>query len=118
MDEVNVDAVDVRLELIERVQALLLSPPVVFVPPIVDEALEVGQVRAVVPSCIRELVGKTALCQPPFQVRQDAIRNVNLEGDDCRTRSGRRFSGALSVCEPAWRENGNQTHGRNKSNAN
>src|SRR5262249_48714847 len=115
---VNVDAVDVRLELIERVQALLLGSPVVLVTPVVDEALEVRQVRTVIPSGIRELVGETALSQPPFQIGQDTILNVNFEGDDGLIRRGRRFSGALCVCDPAGHKNGNHAHsGRSKSNA-
>src|SRR5262249_58291447 len=97
MNEVNVDAVDVCLELIERVQALLLGSPVVLVTPVVDEALEVRQVRTVVPSGIRELVGETALSQPPFQVGQDTILNVNFEGDDGLIRRRRTFARALSA---------------------
>ena len=82
MDEVDVDPVDISPGLVERVQPLLLRPPVVLVTPILDKALEIRQVRAVVPPCVRKLVRKACLCQPPFQVRQHGIGNLNFERDD------------------------------------
>src|SRR5256885_6632449 len=117
MDEVNVNPVDIRLELIERVQALLLGSPVVLFTPIFDKALQVSQVGAVVPSCIRKLVRETALGQPPFQIGQDGVRNLNFERDDRLARSSCIFRGALCVRDPARREKSDHTHsGRNKSN--
>src|ERR1051326_7944808 len=103
MDEVNVDPIDICLELIERVQSLLSNPPIVLVTPILNEALQVRQVRAVVPSCIRQLVRKTPLCQPPFQVGEHCVRNLNLERDYC-------LSALLSIRNLAIQENSHQ-HG-------
>src|SRR5713226_8954426 len=101
MDEVNIDPVDIRLELVERVQAILLSPPVVLLTPIFNDALEVCQVRAVVPPRIRKLVRKTPLHEPPFQIRQHGIGNSNFEGDDRL---------ALWIGNLDNRENGYQDH--------
>ena len=84
MDEVNVDAVDIRLEVIELVQLLLVRSPVVMVTPIVDEALEIGEVRAVVPPDVGELVGKAGPRQPLLQVGQHGVGNLNLERHDGR----------------------------------
>src|SRR5262249_40160752 len=93
MDEMDIDTVDIGLELVECVQPLLLNSPVVFVAPIFDETLEIYQIRAVVPPCVRKLVGEACLCQPPLQVHQHTFRNLNLEGHNrCWFRTALRVS--------------------------
>src|SRR5262245_38844205 len=107
MDEMDIDAVDVGLELVESIQAFLLNTPVVLVPPIFDKALEIREIRAVVPSRVRKLVREAGLCQPPFQFSQQSIRDLNFEWDD---RSW--FCRSLCVSGIDKRENGNQYYTR------
>src|SRR5437016_912754 len=108
MDEVDLDPVDISLELIECVQTLLLSAPVVLVTPILDEALEICEVGAVIPPRVRKLVREARLCQPPFQVRQRGIGNLNFKGEDrlactnlpgCGSCRQDRLCSALWVCD-------------------
>ena len=82
MDEMNVDAINTRLELVERVQPLFLSPPVISVTPVFDDALQVCEVCTVIPTCILKLIRKARLSQAPFQFGQYAIWNLNFEGHD------------------------------------
>src|SRR5262249_23520374 len=105
MNEVNPDAVKIGLELIERIQALLLSPPVVLLTPIFNDTFKICQVRAVVPSGVWKLVRKTPLSQPPFQVRQDGIGNWNFERYYRLTRSNRAWYGSRRrrrFCTTLW----------------
>jgi len=57
VDEVDLDAVDRRLELVELVQFAFLRAPVVLIAPIRDQLLEVRGIRPVVPVGIVEAVG-------------------------------------------------------------
>ena len=63
MHEMDLDAVDRRLELVELVQPPLLGAPVVLVAPVGDKLTEVGQVGAVVPVGAAELVRKPRASQ-------------------------------------------------------
>src|SRR5262245_60730966 len=101
MDEMDINAVDVCLELVECVQPLLLNPPFILVPPIFDECFEIRQIRAVVPARVRKLVREACLCQPPFQVSQYSIRNLNFERDD---------RGCSALCESRVDKRDNTTH--------
>src|SRR5947209_20034427 len=113
MDEVNVDSVDRSLKLVECVQAPFLSPPVVLVSPILNETPEICQVRAVVPPGVRKLVREAPLCEPPFQIRQCSIGNLDLEGDDLlASRNRSKLWAALCACDPGCRENGHQNDRR------
>ena len=59
VDEMNAQAVDVRLELVEAIELALLSTPVELVLPVVAELLQIAELRSIVPAGAFELVGKT-----------------------------------------------------------
>src|ERR1700730_15255932 len=82
MNEVNVEPVEVRLELVELIQPPLLRPPVVPVAPVRNQFLEVGEVRSVVPPYLGNFVGEAGPRQPLLQVGQHGVRDVNFEWDD------------------------------------
>src|SRR5262249_31157966 len=73
MDEVHVDTVQGHRELAERVQLGLLGPPIVVVTPVVDQLLEIRQVRTVLPASIRNLVGPADSGQPSAQILEDVV---------------------------------------------
>src|SRR5215208_5863080 len=90
VDEVEIDPVERRLELIERVQLCLLSPPVEAVEPTLGEAPHEREVRPVLPSGLRDLVGPTGALQPLPQVVQHVVVDIEtvrlrLEGNHLRT---------------------------------
>ena len=82
MDEVNVEAVDVRLELVEAVELPLLFAPVVIVPPVRHQLAHVGQVGAVRPVRAFELVREAGVRQPRLQILEHGIRHVDRERHD------------------------------------
>ena len=82
VDEVNVETVDVRLELIELIEPPLLRPPVERGAPVGDELLEVRQVRAVIPARAVDAIREPGRRQSCPQVPQDIVGNVNREGED------------------------------------
>ncbi len=82
MDEMNVEPIDVRLELLEFVQPPLLRAPVVLVAPVGHQALQVFEVGAVVPLRPRDLVSKPRPRQPLLEVRKRVVGHLNLEGHD------------------------------------
>jgi hypothetical protein len=95
MDEVNVETVDVRLELIELVEPTLLRAPVERVAPVGDELLEIRQVRSVVPTRSDDGIREAGLRQSRAQVAQDLVGDMNLERKDggaigCALRAGTR----------------------------
>ena len=77
MDEVDRHAVDVRLVVREPVHGALGPAPVVLGPPILDQLLQIGLVRAVRPFLVGELAGPTRLVQPISQVVQHRVRYVD-----------------------------------------
>ena len=80
MDEMDVQPVDGRHELVELVQSSFLGPPIELVAPVVDELLQIRQIGAVVPPGVRDLVWKADRLQPSLQVGEDAVRHSDREG--------------------------------------
>src|SRR5262245_19131685 len=64
MNEVNVEAVDVGLELREPVEAALLRAPVEAVAPVGNQFFEVAGVNSVVPAHAGQFVRKPCVRQP------------------------------------------------------
>jgi hypothetical protein len=79
VDKMNAQAIDGGAKVCQAVQCLLLGPPVKPRPPVVDELLEIGQMRAIVPRRPRDLIGPAGVGEALAQVRQDLVRNVNGE---------------------------------------
>ena len=78
MDEVNVETVDVRLELIELVEPPLLRAPVERVAPVGDELLEIRQIRSVVPAGSVEAVRGPERGDEGRAVRGSAVAAATL----------------------------------------
>ena len=82
MDEVDVEPVDVRRELIELIETTFRGAPVVAVAPIGHELFQIREVRAVVPVRVGDLTRETRAPESILQVGQDGIGDVDLEGND------------------------------------
>ena len=80
----DVKPVDGRLELVELIEALFLRTPVVLVTPIVDELLDVAQVRAVLPPGIRDLVWEPHLREALLEIGENCVRDLDRERYDGR----------------------------------
>ena len=88
----DVETVDVRLELIERVETALLCAPVEPVMPVHDQLLQISEVHPIGPARTRQLVREARSRKPVLQIRQDGILDVDLERNEGaagrRTRGG------------------------------
>src|ERR1700722_4901239 len=82
MDEVDRLAIDLGLELAERVESLLLGTPVVGVPPVLDQFAEVVDRHAVLPSGPVDLVGKACVLQAMAQIVEDRVFNLDVKRFD------------------------------------
>ena len=82
--EVDVEAVDAGLELLELVEPALLRPPVELVAPVLDELPQVGLVHPEPPSDSLRLIRQARPRQALAQVRQHFVRNVDGERFDLR----------------------------------
>ena len=82
VDEVDVQPLDVRLEVVEAVQQPLLAPPVEFVPPVGEQLLQVLAVGAVVPRRAGQVVGEPRPGQAVPQVGQHFVGHVDRERAD------------------------------------
>ena len=90
VDEVDVDAVDVRHELREGVQLRLGLAPVVVRAPVADELLELRQLRALRLIGDRFLVGPAGRREAPAEVGEIRLWHVDAERPDRRCRCFRR----------------------------
>jgi hypothetical protein len=99
MDEVDVEAVDLRLELGQRVQLGFAAAPVVLGRPIARERLNRRQLHALRP--IRnELLGRQAGSGDAApQILQALSRDVYVEGAD--RRGAHRLGGTRHVASPS-----------------
>ena len=79
MDEVEVDAVDPRLELRQRVERALRRAPVVAVAPVPDELAHEVNRRPVRPRHNRRFVREAHAGEPLAQVAQRGVFDVQLE---------------------------------------
>ena len=83
VDEVDVHAVDGRLELREGVQLRLALAPVVIRRPIADEFLELRELRALRLIGDRLLVGPAGRREALLQVGEVRVRHMDAEWEDC-----------------------------------
>jgi hypothetical protein len=79
MDEMNVEAVEVRLELIETVQFALMLSPVVTGSPVFDQLFEISEISAIIPSRIGHFIGKPRAREPGAKVGEYFLGNCDLE---------------------------------------
>ena len=82
VNEVDVDIIHFGFEMREFVERCFVLPPVVSVPPIVDELLEVIAIGVCIPICARYLIGRPRFFKPLPQVAQHLRSNVNCELSD------------------------------------
>ena len=78
----DVEAVDVRRELVEAVQPRFLGAPVEAVAPVFDQLPLIRQADAVIPVGVAELVGKAGRAQAFLQVGEHGVRHVDRERHD------------------------------------
>ena len=73
VDEVDIQTVHLGLEVAEGVELGFLGAPVELSPPMLDQFFQVGQVAAVVPSGVGNLIGPAGVGQALLQVLQDTV---------------------------------------------
>jgi hypothetical protein len=83
VDEVKVDPIELDLEVAERVELGLGTPPIVLVDPVVGQALEVVEVGADGPAGIGRLIGPAGVLEPVLEVGKLRVR----DGDFRRRRA-------------------------------
>jgi hypothetical protein len=83
LDEVDVNAVDLGLELRQRVQPRLAPSPIVLGRPVARECLQSRQLYALRPICDELLAGEADRGDAPTQVLQCLVGDVDMEGPDC-----------------------------------
>jgi len=89
----EVDPAERHAVLVERVELGLLGPPVEVGPPVLDEAPDVGEVRAVLPLGAGYLVRPARTLEPGAQVVESLLGDVESE------RLGRQSSTTSSPTE-------------------
>ena len=82
MDEVTVDPVDVRRELVELIELLFSRAPVELLMPVRGQFPEIREVRPVVPLRPGDLPRESCACEALLEIREDRISDVDLEWDD------------------------------------
>ena len=80
VDEMDVQSLDVSREVGKPVDGLFLGAPIKLGAPILHQLLYVVQIRAVVPTRPRDLIGPPGAGQPVFQVLEYGIRDMDLVG--------------------------------------
>src|SRR5262249_53945272 len=76
-DQVNAYAIDGGTKVRQAVQRCLLRPPVKLGPPICNQLLEIGQIRAIVPRSTRDLPWPAGAREALTQVRQHFVWHVD-----------------------------------------
>ena len=124
VDEVDVGSVDLGAEVVPGLQLRLVLPPVVLVPPVLAELLEVSQVGAVVPAGVGDLVRPPGPPEALLQVVEDGVVHGDVERLDVGQRglpgrrrvrglAGRpRRSSRPTRCGSRWARAGGPTAGR------
>jgi hypothetical protein len=82
VDEVQLDAADVRRELRQRVDARLVPSPIKGLPPVGQQGLQRREAGAGRPCGQGRLVGQPGARQALAQVGERIFGNVNFEGVD------------------------------------
>jgi hypothetical protein len=83
MDEVNVDAVDGRHELRQCIQPRFHLAPVVAAAPVPNQLLQLGQLHALRLIGNGFFIGPSRGGEPPAEIDQCLVRNVDLERPNC-----------------------------------
>ena len=83
MDEVEVFAVDLGLELRPRVETGLGGAPVEVVLPVRAQLLQVRELGAVVPTRVIELSGPARARQPITEIGEHVVGHIDPEGRSC-----------------------------------
>ena len=100
VEEMDLEPIDVRRELLEPVELTLLLTPVESVTPVVNQFLQVGEVGAEGPAHTFGLIGETGTRQSFLKVGEYIIRDVDRERLDQPLRSlGRRRGYHQSLCD-------------------
>ena len=73
MNEVNTHAIKGSAKVREAVQCDLLDPPVKLGAPVVDQLLNIGQIRAIVPGRAPDLTGPAGAGEALTQLRQHLV---------------------------------------------
>ena len=79
MDKVNPHAIKGSAKVREAVQRGFLGPPVKLRAPVVDQLLDIGQIRAIVPRRARDLTGPAGAGEALTQIRQHLVRHMDSE---------------------------------------
>ena len=88
VDEVDVEIADDGLELVERVEPLLLLAPVELVAPVGDELGDVVELGSVVPPGAVELIGQPRHLEAAVQVVEHLVGDRDLERPDLAVVAG------------------------------
>jgi hypothetical protein len=84
MDEVDVHAIELGTEVIERVQHPLLRTPVELAGPIRKRLSQVVEVGALLPGNARHLIRPARVADARPEVRQNLLLDIDREGLDAR----------------------------------
>lgn len=78
MEEMNVEAINLGLKLAQRIQPRLAGPPIIMVPPMLDQRANIRQLCALAPIVDQLCLGPARAINPLVQI--DQIRLGNIEG--------------------------------------
>src|ERR1700733_1929727 len=77
--KVDVESIECDPVLRELVQVCLLSPPVVAIPPVISQRLQISETRAQLPTDVLELVRPARGIEPALQIRNQRLRHIYRE---------------------------------------
>ena len=73
MDEVDVEPIDGRRELVEPVEPCFVGPPVIVVTPVVDELPQIRRARPVIPVAVGQLIGPPGCVEADLTLRLEQL---------------------------------------------
>jgi hypothetical protein len=79
VDEVDPDAVELDLEVVEPVQLALTRAPVELLGPVGEQVAQVLQVRALLPGSARRRIGPAGVADPRPEIGQDLLVDLDRE---------------------------------------
>ena len=79
VDQMNPEPINGGAEVGEAVQCCLLGAPVKLVAPVVNQLLDIGQIRAIVPRCSWNVIGPAGASKALAEICQHLVRNVDGE---------------------------------------
>src|SRR5882672_12106761 len=78
----NSVSVDIRLEMREAIDLALMRPPVVLVAPVLDQLLQIGEIRSILPASIGHFIGKASVLEARLQVGERGVGHLDFESFD------------------------------------